>query len=162
MDKAGWVIKFIHQFRMVMLAHAVSERDQKSYLLEAVHKTVTERLLVEGIENSLIDHLLSLVKISLLGPHWERMVSDEWQRVRMVENESVFRFRQRVQMFNNALSCQLMSVERDRILIYSELRLKFPVVMREMLERGAASFSLWEILGGFLGGPGKTGAFTCI
>ena len=35
-----------------MLAHAVSERDQKSYLLEAVHKTVTERLLVEGIENS--------------------------------------------------------------------------------------------------------------
>ena len=41
-DKAGWVIKFIHQFRMVMLTHAVSERDQKSYLLEAVHKTVTE------------------------------------------------------------------------------------------------------------------------
>ena len=104
-DKAGQVIKFIHQFRMVMLAHAVSERDQKSYLLEAVHKTVTERLLVEGIENSLIDHLLSLVKISLLGPHWERMVLDKWQGVRMVENESVFRFCQRVQMFNNALSC---------------------------------------------------------
>ena len=131
-DKVGWVIKFIHQFRMVMLAHAVLERDQKSYLLEAVHKTVTERLLVEGIENSLIDHLLSLVKISLLGPHWERMVLDEWQGVRMAENESVFRFRQRVQMFNNALSCQPMSVERDRILIYSELRLKFPVVMREI------------------------------
>ena len=59
---------------------------------------------------------------------------DKWQGVRMAENESVFRFCQRVQMFNNALSCQPMSVERDRILIYSELRLKFPVVMREMLE----------------------------
>ena len=59
-DKVGQVIKFIHQFRMVMLAHAVSERDQKSYLLEAVHKTVTERLLVEGIKNSSIDHLLWL------------------------------------------------------------------------------------------------------
>ena len=149
-DKAGQVIKFIHQFRMVMLAHAVSERDQKSYLLEAVHKAVTERLLVEGIENSLIDHLLSLVKISLLGPHWERLVLDEWQGVRMVENESVFRFRQRVQMFNNALSCQPMSVERDRILIYSELRLKFPVVMREMLEEEQPLFRCgksWGISG---------------
>ena len=121
----GWVIKFIHQFRMVMLAHAVSERDQKSYLLEVVHKTVTERLLVEGIENSLIDHLLSLVKILLLGPHWERLVLDKWQGVRMVDNESVFRFCQRVQMFNDTLSHQPMSVERNRILIDSELRLKF-------------------------------------
>ena len=94
-----------------MLAHAVSERDQKSYLLEAVHKTVTERLLVEGIENSSINHLLSLVKISLLGPHWERLVLDKWQGFRMAENESVFKFCQRVQMFNNALSCQLMLVE---------------------------------------------------
>ena len=148
-DKAGRVIKFIHQFRMVMLAHAVSERDQKSYLLEAVHKTVTERLLVEGIENSLIDHLLLLVKISLLGPHWERMVSDKWQGVRMAENESVFRFRQRVQMFNNALSCQPMSVERDRILIYSELRLKFLVVMREMLEEEQPLFRCGKSLGDF-------------
>ena len=55
---------------------------------------MTERLLVEGIENSSIDHLLSLVKISLLGPHWERLVLDKWQGVRMVENESVFRFHQ--------------------------------------------------------------------
>ena len=51
--------------------------------------------------------LLSLVKISLLGPHWERLVLDKWQGVRMVENESVFRFCQRVQMFNDTLSCQL-------------------------------------------------------
>ena len=132
-----------------MLAHAVSERDQKSYLLEAVHKTVTERLLVEGIENSSIDHLLSLVKISLLGPHWERLVLDKWQGVRMVENESVFRFRQRVQMFNNALSCQPMLVERDRILIYSELRLKFPVVMREMLEEEQPLFRCGKSWGDF-------------
>ena len=81
-----------------MSAHAISERDQKSYLLESVHKMVTERLLVEGIENSSIDHLLSLVKISLLGLHWERLVTDEWQGIRMVENESVFRFHQRVQI----------------------------------------------------------------
>ena len=143
------MIKFIHQFRMVMLAHAVSERDQKSYLLEAVHKTVTERLLVEGIENSLIDHLLSLVKISLLGPHWERLVLDKWQGVRMVENESVFRFCQRVQMFNNALSCQPRLVERDRILIYSELRLKFLVVMREMLEEEQPLFCCGKSWGDF-------------
>ena len=131
------------------MAHTVSERDQKSYLLEAVHKTVTERLLVEGIKNSSIDHLLSLVKISLLGPHWERLVLDEWQGVRMVENESVFRFHQRVQMFNNALSCQPMSVERDRILIYSELRLKFPVVMREMLEEEQPLFRCGKSWGDF-------------
>ena len=35
----------------------------------------------------------------------------------MVENESVFRFCQRVQMFNDALSCQLMLVESDRTLV---------------------------------------------
>ena len=67
-DKAGQVIKFIHQFRMVMLAHAVSQRDQKSYLLEAVHKTVTERLLVEGIENSC--HWLRFLCWDHIGRGW--------------------------------------------------------------------------------------------
>ena len=53
-------------------------------------------------------------------------------------------------MFNNALSCQPMLVERDRILIYSELRLKFLVVMREMLEEEQPLFRCgksWGISG---------------
>ena len=133
-NKAVQVIKFIHQFKMVMKAHAVSERDQKTYLLEVIHKSVAERLLVEGIELSSIGKLLSLVKRSLLGPHWERKVSDKWQTVRMVENESIFRFRQRVQMFNRALGRDPEMDEGMRTLIYSELRFKIPVVMREMVE----------------------------
>ena len=52
-------------------------------------------------------------------------------------------------MFNNALSCQPMSVERDRILIYSELRLKFPVVMREMLEEEQPLFCCGKSWGDF-------------
>ena len=49
-------------------------------------------------------------------------------------------------MFNNALSFN-QGLERDRILIYSELRLKFPVVMREMLEEEQPLF----IFGGISG-----------
>ena len=147
-DKAGQVIKFIHQFRMVMLAHAVSERDQKSYLLEAVHKKVTERLLVEGIENSLMTiscHWLRFLCWDHIGRGWCWMNgrgSGWWKMNRFSDSA---RESKCLMMHFLTNQCQW----RDRILIYSELRLKFLVVMREMLKEEQPLFRCGKSWGDF-------------
>ena len=112
----------------------MNEADQKSYLLESVHPDVVHCLLVKGVEASSPEEMMALVKEMVLGRFWQKRLLDEWQTMAMLDSESVFQFQQRVHMIMFVLGRRLERVNEHQVILFAKIRLKLPVILREMLE----------------------------
>lgn len=145
-DEAMVVVRFIYSFELCMKTHGVCVRDQKEYLLEALHSDVQQRLLLRGIQESSVKELLDEVKIATLGRNWLRMLFDEWEALEMEEGESVFEFRQKIFMMSRALGRDPEHDGAHRGLMLAEIRPKLPQLLRELLEEeGVMNFlEDWE------------------
>ena len=133
-EKAMKVVKFMYQFDLLMETNRVNEADQKSYLLESVHPDVVHRLLVKGVEDSSPGEMMALVKETVLGRFWQKHLLDKWQGMSMLDSETVFQFQQRVYMITSALGRRPERVVEHWVILFSEIRPKLPVILREMLE----------------------------
>ena len=132
--KAMKVVKFMYQFDLLMETNRVNEVDQKSYLLESVHPDVVHCLLVKGVEVSSPGEMMALVKETVLGRFWQKRLLDKWQTMAMLDSESVFQFQQRVHMIMFALGRRLEHVDEHQVILFAKIRLKLPVILREMLK----------------------------
>ena len=132
--KAMKVVKFMYQFDLLMETNRVNEADQKSYLLESVHPDVVHCLLVKGVEDSSPGEMMALVKETVLGRFWQKHLLDKWQGMSMLDSETVFQFQQRVYMITFALGRRPERVDEHQVILFSEIRPKLPVILREMLE----------------------------
>ena len=132
--KAMKVVKFMYQFDLLMETNRVNEADQKSYLLESVHPDVVHCLLVKGVEDSSPGEMMALVKEVVLGRFWQKRLLDKWQGMSMLDSETVFQFQQRVYMITSALGRRPERVDEHQVILFSEIRPKLPVILREMLE----------------------------
>ena len=78
--------------------------------------------------------MMALVKETVLGQFWQKHLLDKWQTMVMLDSESVFQFQQRVHMIMFMLGQRPEHVDEHWVILFAKIRLKLPVILREMLE----------------------------